>query len=145
MPMKRSKSKEARLRSYDREMLRSAFVSLFWNIIAFKKEAGRFTQKALADKIGVNRSAPTRWFSEKRPNWQVDTIADIADALNVELDIRARDRETGILFAVSGAVSVEMRGGNWPKTGTKPPLDASRSQGPTTDPVDDRRLRLVVG
>src|ERR1700757_501534 len=92
---RRAKTKDALLAAYDRGMLRSAFVSLFWSIISHRKQQGSFALKTLSDKIGVHKSAPTRWFSGERPNWTVNTIADIANALDVDLEIRARDRVTG--------------------------------------------------
>jgi hypothetical protein len=100
--MKAGNSKERRFTEYDRHMARSMFVSLFWNIIAFKKKHGGFSLKTLASKIGVNKSSPSRWFSSKQPNWTIDTIADIASALDVDIEIRARDRTTGTVFMASG-------------------------------------------
>lgn len=98
------KSRDALIAGFDREMLRSAFVSLFWAVISYRKKQGGFALKTLADKIGVNKSAPSRWFSGERPNWTVNTIADIAGALDVEIEIKARDRQTGIVFASYGVV-----------------------------------------
>jgi transcriptional regulator with XRE-family HTH domain len=90
---------------YERGMLRSAFVSLFWNAM----KAKGISRQQLANKIGVNKSAPSRWFSEDRPNWRIDTIADISNALGIELEITAIDRETGRCFAVSGPVNPVLR------------------------------------
>jgi transcriptional regulator with XRE-family HTH domain len=103
MWMKKRNSLEDNLAAYDSEMLRSAFVSLFWGIISFKKAHGAFSLKSLAEKIGVNKSQPTRWFSGSRPNWTVNTIAAIASALGVTIEIRARD-ESGMVFAPHGPV-----------------------------------------
>src|SRR5438874_1115481 len=104
MRIRKRKTKSDLLADYDRGMLRSAFVGLFWAVISYKKRRGRFQLKTLSDKIGVNKSAPSRWFSGERPNWTINTIADIANALDVEIEIRARDRETGIVFAPHGVV-----------------------------------------
>ena len=68
------KSRDRLLLAYDREMLRSAFVSLFWSIISRKNQHGGFPLKTLADKIGVHKSAPSRWFSGGHPNWTINTI-----------------------------------------------------------------------
>jgi len=87
-------------------MLRSAFVSLFWSIISRKKQHGGFSLKTLADKIGVHKSSPSRWFSGGHPNWTVNTIADIADALDVDLELKARDRQTGETFAPCGMMEL---------------------------------------
>ena len=105
MPTKANKSMMTPIGEFDRGMLRSAFVSLFWNIIAYKKSHGRYSLKRFSDEIGVNKSAPSRWFSGDRPNWQINTIADIAKALDVEIEIRATDRQTGVVFAPHGIVS----------------------------------------
>lgn len=105
---KSPKSKDALLIGYDREMLRSAFVSLFWAVICYKKSHGGFALKTLADKLGINKSSPSRWFSGERPNWEVNTISDIAGALDVEIEIRARDRKTGVIFTPHGVMSPGM-------------------------------------
>src|SRR5437879_299734 len=98
------KSREELLIAYNREMLRSAFVSLFWSVISIKKRRGGFPLKTLADKIGVHKSAPSRWFSGGQPNWTVNTISDIAGALNLDLEIRGRDQKTGETYAPHGLI-----------------------------------------
>ena len=89
------------LRLYDRLMARSAFQSLFWVIFSARKRQEKLTKKALADKLGINKSFVTRAFDEP-PNWQIDTISDMSDALGVDLVIEARDRQTGIIYTPSG-------------------------------------------
>ena len=54
MPTKRTDPKY--IRAYDRGMLRSAFVSLFWGVIMERKRRGSFTLQALA-KILVQTKA----------------------------------------------------------------------------------------
>jgi|SRR6185312_8677823 len=89
------------IRLYDRQMTRSAFQSLFWVIFSARKRQEKLTKKALADKLGINKSFVTRAFDEP-PNWQIDTISDISDALGVDLVIEARDRATGVIYTPSG-------------------------------------------
>lgn len=92
-------------RDYRRAMLRSAFASLFWSAIVEKRKKGRFTLQALADALGRDKSAISRWFSSsKTPNWRVDTISDIADALDIEVQLRARDRGNREIYTPSGAI-----------------------------------------
>ena len=82
------------MKKYDRSMLRSAFASLFWAVIADRRKHG-FKLKELADRLGCDKSAVSRWFSNDPPNWQTDTISDLAHVLNLELRIegaRPRDR-----------------------------------------------------
>lgn len=86
--------------AYDRAMLRSAFVSLFWRIITDQKTRG-LTLVALAKRLGANKAEVTRWFKGD-PNWTINTIASIAGALDVELRIEAVDRKTGYVYRPSG-------------------------------------------
>jgi len=88
-------------------MLRGDFASLFWVVISEKRRAGILTLKRLAEKLGVNKSEPSRWFSDGRPNWTINTIADLAGALDVELIIRVRDRDTGVEIAPFGIVGAQ--------------------------------------
>lgn len=89
-------------RSYARAMLRSAFVSLFWAIISERKKQGEFTLQGLAKKIGSSKHELSRWFNGD-PNWTLNTVASIAEALEVELRIEAVDR-AGQVFKPFGLV-----------------------------------------
>lgn len=82
--------------AYDRAMLRSAFVSLFWRVIVDQKKKG-FTLVALAKKLSTNKAEVSRWFKGD-PNWTVNTIASIAHALDLELRVEAVDRKTGHVY-----------------------------------------------
>lgn len=86
--------------SYDRAMLRSAFVSLFWRVITDQKKKG-FTLVALARRLGANKAEVSRWFKGD-PNWTINTIASIANALDVDLHIEAVDRKTGRVYRPNG-------------------------------------------
>ena len=89
------------LRKFDRLMLRSAFQSLFWVILLARKRDGGLTRKGLADSLGVHKSFVSRAFS-RPPNWQIDKISDMSEALDVELVIEARDRKTGVVYTPNG-------------------------------------------
>lgn len=92
------------LRDFDREMLRSSLVSVFWAVITEKKKrAGGYKLQRLADALGINKSTVSRWFSYL-PNWEANTISDIANALDVELRIVAQDRTDGRIYTPSGVV-----------------------------------------
>jgi hypothetical protein len=86
-------------------MLVRALVSLFWVVITDKKRREKYTLQKLADDVGSHKSEVSRWFSGA-PNWQLKTVADIADALGLDLQIRAIDRRTGRVFAPSGEMIV---------------------------------------
>lgn len=111
MSRKQTNPRLDRLWEYDRGMLRSAFVSLFWAVI----KARSLTLQWVAEKLGIDKSAVSRWFSGQHPNWTSDTIADLAHALDLEIEITARDRTTGIIYAPHGATNIitpQTRGGD---------------------------------
>ncbi|MFN9015835.1 MAG: helix-turn-helix domain-containing protein [Hyphomonadaceae bacterium] len=85
-------------RDYRRQMTRAAFQSLFWNVLQKRKQDAGLTLKGLADKLGIHKSYMTRSFSSP-PNWQIDKLSDLADALEVELVIEARDQKTGRIWS----------------------------------------------
>jgi transcriptional regulator with XRE-family HTH domain len=97
----RKKTSPKFTRAYDRAILRSAFVSLFWAVIMERKKRAGFTLQALAKKMGTNKGEVSRWFSGD-PNWTVNTIANLANALELEMKIEARDRSTGFIFTPAG-------------------------------------------
>jgi len=99
----KSNNKDAMLREYDRNLLRGALTSLFWGVIMARKKRGRYTMQDVADAIGKDKSAISRWFSTA-PNWRLDTVADIASALDLDLEFQARERSTGAVFTTSGQV-----------------------------------------
>ncbi len=84
-------------------MLRSTFVSLFQGVLQAKKAStGGDQYQQLADALGKDRAVVSRWFSSD-PNWEIDTIADIAAALDLDLTVEARERTTGQRFDVGGS------------------------------------------
>jgi hypothetical protein len=88
-------------------MLRSAFVSLFWGIIKERKRRpGGFKLQELAGTIGKNKGEVSRWF-RREPNWTLNTVASLANALDVELSIEARERSSGLVFKPSGLVTTQ--------------------------------------
>jgi transcriptional regulator with XRE-family HTH domain len=101
---KRKSSKVDRIRAFERGMLRSEVMSLFWAVISDRRERMGFKLQSLADTLGIDKSGVSRWFSS-RPNWRLNTVADIAYALNLELRITAIDCETGTVFSPSGPIS----------------------------------------
>jgi transcriptional regulator with XRE-family HTH domain len=97
-----TKTDPAFLRSFDRQMLRSAFQSLFWSVFSDRKRKGKMTQQQFADALGVDKSAVSRSFSIPQ-NWTIDKLADMAGVLGVELVVEARDAAaSGVVFTASG-------------------------------------------
>ncbi len=99
--MNSRKSDPKFMRSYDRGMLRSAFVSLFWGIIVERKKRIGLTLLTLAKMLGTNKGEVSRWFNGD-PNWTVNTIANLANALDVDIQIQAIDRATGEIYTPAG-------------------------------------------
>ena len=88
--------------TFRRGVLRSAFHSLFWGVIVNRKRSNSgLKMKDIADKLGVNKSFVSRSFSNP-PNWRIETLADFADALDLDLIIEAKDRKTGRIFTPAG-------------------------------------------
>ena len=97
-----TESENDRIRDYRRGMLRSMFVSLFWGVLQHKKEKEKYTLQSLATRLKINKSTISRWFSPELPNWELDTVADIATELNLEIQLIARDRTSGVIYTPSG-------------------------------------------
>ena len=89
-------------RDYDRLMLRAAYVSLLFSGLQFRRKRDKtFGLSALARAVGKDKATLSRDFSGS-PNWRLDTIADIAGALNLELRVSAVDRATGAAIGNTG-------------------------------------------
>jgi hypothetical protein len=101
MPKNLSKDQ---MRDYDRLLLRSEYASLFGAIIeARRRQPGGFALQRIADGLGIDKSTVSRWFSNDAPNFELNSIADIADQLDVDLlPVQARDRKTGAIYAAHG-------------------------------------------
>lgn len=84
------------MREINRELLKSEMTTIFFAAIAERKKAG-FSFQALADAMGINKSTVSRWFATP-PNWELNTVSDLAHALNLRLEIRAHERDTGAVF-----------------------------------------------
>lgn len=104
------------VRQFDREMLRSDFLGIFWAAIQKRRRDERFTMQMLANALGRDKTTVSRWFDGTPKNWETDTISDIASALDLEFMLKARDRKTGTVFTPSG-VEVEI---STPDTGPSP-------------------------
>jgi hypothetical protein len=130
MWIRKTKNKEQRLLEYDRAMLRSAFVSLFWAAISDRKRRGKYTLQMLADKLGRNKSGVSRWFSKDPPNWSIDTISDVASALGLDMELRATDRAAGTVFTSSGmAAPVQVSTTPTPQRLIKPSQTDTETEG----------------
>ncbi|WP_395628947.1 hypothetical protein [Sphingorhabdus sp.] len=90
------------LAEYDRFFYRSSLVSMFWAVIqARKKRKTPFRMRQLSDALNIDKSIVSRWFSNS-PNWTANTVADIANALNLELRVSVYDRQDGKIYTAAG-------------------------------------------
>jgi transcriptional regulator with XRE-family HTH domain len=105
-----TKTDDTHMREYRRQMLRGEFRSLFWVMFSERKRSKRFTLQAFADKLGIGKSSLSRGFNEPQ-NWTIDKMADMADALGVELVVEARDVQSGAIYTPIGS-------GNYAETGS---------------------------
>lgn len=136
-------NEQNRLRDYDREMFRSSFVSLFASIIQNRKKSGGLTFSKLADALGINKSAVSRWFS-KAPNWRLNTISDLANVLDVEVTIEARDRKTGVIYTpagIKGMASVD--GGSFAEASFKQVVPGNMTNYPPAKTITSSILKAA--
>lgn len=124
---------------YSRMMLRSTFQSMFWNVLLARKRETKFTLKALADKLGINKSYISRSFTNP-PNWQIDKMSDMAEALGVELIVQARDRVNGVIYTPTGIISPSAVTSNGDPVRIPPP--SAEATGQFSE--DGRKLLRVV-
>lgn len=122
------KPSEETLREYHRSMYRSQLMSLFWSIIMDRKKTG-FTLQRLADALRVNKGQVSRWFNGL-PNWEANTVSDIAGALNVDIQITARDRATGRTYSATGAPASVSTISSPPRGRIEAPLTAANDGHP---------------
>jgi hypothetical protein len=107
MPTNRSKTDDPKFeKAYYRAMVRSAFLSMFWAVILDRKKSG-LTLISLAKAIGSSKHEVSRWFKGD-PNWTVNTIANIAHALKLKLQVTAID-EHGNVYGASGLQPTPMK------------------------------------
>jgi transcriptional regulator with XRE-family HTH domain len=118
------------MRAYDSGMLRAAFVSLFWACITDQRKRGPFTFQQLAKNLNVDKGEVSRWFNGE-PNWRLSTIASIADALDLDIQVIARERSTGKIFTPSGLQSASGMG-DARKTTTRAP-NRNGKEAPSTN------------
>ena len=128
--MMTKKSRDQALRDYHRNMHRSQLVSLFWSIIVDRKKLG-FKLQDLANKLHVDKGQVSRWFSGL-PNWEANTVSDVAGALDVDIQVMARDRKTGKIYSASGAPVSASTGATPPPAWSKSP-DITASKDGTAD------------
>lgn len=95
------------LREFSQQMLRAMVQSVFVSVFNESKKREKLSQSGLAKRLGINRSVISRNLSSP-PNWTVDKISDMAEALNVDIEIIARDRVSGHCHTARGMVVISV-------------------------------------
>jgi transcriptional regulator with XRE-family HTH domain len=89
------------------EMMETAFFGAFYAAILARKEEQSLTRAALGKRMGREKTGISKLLSGPR-NWQIDTISDLAEALDLRLEIALVDRvnplrkftPTGVVFNI---------------------------------------------
>jgi hypothetical protein len=105
------------IKTYNRTLLGHALVSLFKAAIRERRKRGKFALQELADAAEIDKAKISRDFAGS-PNWRLSTVADVAEALGLDLEITARDRATGIIITPAGPRSAHGQVGVHIKTST---------------------------
>ncbi len=99
------KARARREREHDRDFIKSMFQSAFWAVIQSRRADGAYKLNELAAAMGQHKSTVSRWFMDPAPNWHVATMADMARALGVTIEVRLIDNKTGDVFAPHGRLA----------------------------------------
>jgi DNA-binding Xre family transcriptional regulator len=76
--------------SYEREVAKLVAFAELLNIFDEVREGSQLSKAELARRIGVRPSVVSRLLDGKGRNVQLDTVADVADALDVYIEMRVR-------------------------------------------------------
>ncbi len=76
--------------SYEREVAKLVACAELLNIFDEVRAGSQLSKAELARRIGVRPSVVSRLLDGKGRNVQLDTVADVADALDVYIEMRVR-------------------------------------------------------
>lgn len=82
-------------REFAAELLEHAFFGAFYTAIATRKREESLTRKQLASRMGREKTGVSKLLSGPR-NWQLSTIADLAEALGLRVEFSLVDRHLPI-------------------------------------------------
>lgn len=77
-------------RAFERDVIKLVAFAELLKALDDIREAGRVSKAELARRVGIKPSVVSRLFNGAGKNVQLDTVADVADALDVYLDVRIR-------------------------------------------------------
>ena len=72
----------------------------------------------------------SRWFTRDAPNWTLNSVSDLANALDLDIRIEATDRKTGTVFTPAGPAAAKRV--HPPRTETASHRVERPSEAPTT-------------
>lgn len=84
-------------KKYRQMSLHSMFSSLFWGVIQRNRGKKECTIDEIARKTGYSKQRIMNLFSS-HPQWSCNAIFYVAEALNLELIVEARERSTGKIY-----------------------------------------------
>ena len=84
-------------KEYRKRSVHSMFQSLFWGALQDKHR--RIDD--IADRTKYNKEH-VRCLFRRDAWWSINAISDVAEALDLELNVEARDRTTGKVYTPSG-------------------------------------------
>jgi DNA-binding Xre family transcriptional regulator len=77
-------------RAFERDVIKLVAFAELLKALDDIREAGHVSKAELARRVGIKPSVVSRLFNGEGKNVQLDTVADVADALDVYLDVRIR-------------------------------------------------------
>jgi hypothetical protein len=108
--MRRASSENRR--KFAAELLEHAFFGAFYSVISARKKEQSLTRAQLGKRMGREKTGISKLLSGPR-NWQISTISDLAEALDVRVEFRLVDRinplrtftPTGVTFNIPNQMS----------------------------------------
>ena len=77
-------------RAFERDVIKLVAFAELLKALDDIREAGHVSKAELARRVGIKPSVVSRLFNGEGKNVQLDTVADVADALDIYLDVRIR-------------------------------------------------------
>src|ERR1700723_1536314 len=101
-------------RTFAADLLEHAFFGAFYVAIGVRKDEEKLTRSKLGSRMGREKTGISKLLSGPR-NWQLGTISDLTEALNLRLEFSLVDRSfpmrrftaTGIQYDVLSSYSAD--------------------------------------
>ncbi len=77
---------------FERELAKATAIAMLLQSIEQTRERRRLSKAEVARRVGSERSAISRLLAGKNANPTFNTLADLADALDLEIELHVRER-----------------------------------------------------